>query len=217
MMNPERRKHFILGGAVLGVLLLIAWLMTVPTPARNPPMLQSASLLPELRPLPPFSLTDDQGHPFDNQRLLGHWTLLSFGYTHCPDICPTTLATLAEMKQRLQPTTKSLPLEIGFVSIDPERDDAQLLADYVDYFDPSFIGVRGDPDDLNALTRPLGILYRKVVTEHSAMEYVMDHSASLILLDPKGRYCALFSPPHEADPMARDIQAILDSRYCDTD
>jgi protein SCO1 len=218
-MNPKNRNRFILANSLLGILLLIliVWFVTAPPSARKPPLLQSASLLPELRPLPPFALTDDQGRPFDNRRLLGHWTLLSFGYTQCPDICPTTLATLAEMKRQLKPTPAHRPLEIGFVTIDPQRDDAQTLADYVDYFDPAFIGIRGNPNDLVALTRPLGILYRKVVTEGSALKYVMDHSAVVILLDPAGRYCALFSPPHKVDKMASDIRAILDSRYCEAD
>ncbi|MET0068282.1 MAG: SCO family protein [Candidatus Thiodiazotropha sp.] len=215
-MNPERRTAPLLGGAAIALaLLLAAWFLRTPPPLPEPPRLESATLLPELRPLPPFSLKDDQNQRFDNRRLLGHWTLLSFGYTHCPDICPTTLATLAEMKHRLSPDAAAQPLQIGFVSIDPERDDARMLADYVDYFDPAFIGILGDPTDLDTLTRPLGILYRKVVTEGSALKYVMDHSASLILLDPQGRYCALFSPPHEAGQMARDLQTILHSRYCE--
>jgi protein SCO1/2 len=215
-MNPERRSGPIIGGALLGLaLLLAAWFLRTPPPLPEPPRLQSATLLPELRPLPPFALKDDQGLAFDNERLLGHWTLLSFGYTHCPDVCPTTLATLAEMKRQLAPAAPALPLEIGFVSIDPERDDARMLADYVDYFDPAFVGILGGPSDLEALTRPLGILYRKVVTEGSALKYVMDHSASLVLLDPQGRYCALFSPPHEAGQMTRDLQTILRSGYCE--
>jgi len=100
------------------------------------------------------------------------------------------------------------PLEIGFVSVDPERDTPQRLQEFVDYFDPAFLGISGEPAALAALTQPLGIHFRKVITEESAMDYVVDHSASLVLLDPKGRYHALFSPPHEAAIMARDILTI---------
>lgn len=169
---------------------------------------RQATLLPELRTLPSFELTDQQGNRFDNRRLLGKWTLLDFGYTHCPDICPTTLAELAQVDQLLNQSPSNPPHQIAFVSVDPARDTPERLAEYVAYFDPAFIGVTGSDEALRALTRPLGILYEKVKTTDSAMDYVMDHSASIVLLDPQGRYRALFSPPHDAAIMAQDILAI---------
>ncbi|MEJ2454090.1 MAG: SCO family protein [Candidatus Thiodiazotropha sp.] len=200
---------------ILGLLLLLAGgiiyavIALQPKPATEPPLaLQSATLLPELRSLPPFSLVDQQGRAYDNRRLQNHWTLLSFGYTHCPDICPTSLAMLAQMKQQLQQKGMQDPYEIAFVSVDPERDTPQQLGEYVAYFDPDFLGLTGTPSAIEELARPLGILYRKVITEGSAMDYVMDHSASMVLLDPQGRYRALFSPPHDAAMMAQDILAI---------
>lgn len=191
----------ILGAALYGVL-------QQETNQNPPPELRDATLLPELRPLASFSLVDDRGETYDNQRLLGHWTLLSFGYTHCPDICPTTLAMLAQVNQQLKERGIQVPFKTRFVSIDPERDTPQRLQEYVSYFDPDFMGVTGSPEALSALTRPLGILYRKVITEESAMGYVMDHSASLILLDPQGRYFALFSSPHDAAALTEDILTI---------
>ena len=188
---------------------LFAYLYVNPAPETPKPVqTQSATQLPELRPLAPFSLVDQLGETYDNNRLLGQWTLLSFGYTHCPDICPTTLAEMARMKQSLDSLGMQTPYEIGFVSVDPERDTPERLAEYVAYFDPEFFGVTGSPEALTALTRPLGIMYRKVITEGSAMDYVMDHSASLILIDPEGRYRALFSPPHDPAIMAQDILAL---------
>lgn len=180
-------------------------------PGHSPAMdvaTKQATLLPELRALPPFVLTDQQGERFDNQRLQGKWTLLSFGYTHCPDVCPTTLAILAQVDQRLNQAAATLPHQIGFVSVDPARDTPERLAEYVAYFDPGFLGVTGSDAALRSFTRPLGILYEKVETKESAMDYVMDHSASVVLLDPQGRYRALFSPPHDAEIMAQDILAI---------
>lgn len=198
--------------ATLGLLMvcaLFAYLYLKPAPKQvTPVQTRSATLLPELRPLAPFSLLDQRGEAYDNSHLLGHWTLLSFGYTHCPDICPTTLAELAQMKQRLNELKIQAPYQIGFVSIDPERDTPQRLAEYVAYFDPDFFGVTGPTEALTSLTRPLGIMYRKVITQGSAMDYVMDHSANLILIDPQGRYRALFSPPHDPAMMAEDILAI---------
>ncbi len=177
-------------------------------PQTPPTQTVSATLLPELRPLAPFALIDQQGRVFDNQRLKGHWTLLNFGYTHCPDICPTNLALLAQMKDQLRQEGLKAPLKIGFVSLDPERDTPRQLADYLAYFDPDFLGITGPPPAISGLTGPLGILYRKAESEGSALEYVMDHSDAMVLLDPEGRYFALFSPPHDAAIMARDILAI---------
>lgn len=198
-----------IAGLAVATTLLLVYLSIRPDPGKPTPIQTSAAtLLPELRPLAPFSLRDQQGRTYDNRRLQGHWTLLSFGYTHCPDTCPTTLATLAQLKQLLQQMGMQTPLEIGFVSVDPERDTPQRLQEYVGYFDPAFLGISGAPAAIEALTQPLGIHYRKVITEESAMGYVVDHSASLVLLDPQGRYHALFSPPHEAAIMARDILMI---------
>ncbi|MEJ2693100.1 MAG: SCO family protein [Candidatus Thiodiazotropha sp.] len=209
-MRAEGKFHLAaLTGLAMMAALLLAYLAIRPGPIKPTPIQTSAAtLLPELRPLAPFSLRDQQGRTYDNSRLQGHWTLLSFGYTHCPDICPTTLATLAQLKQLLKQKGMQAPLEIGFVSVDPERDTPQRLREYVGYFDPALLGISGPPAAIETLTRPLGIHYRKVITEESAMNYVVDHSASLVLLDPQGRYYALFSPPHEAAIMARDILMI---------
>lgn len=210
-MKANGKISLILAAVIglLGLSALFAYLYLNPEPlAKQPIQTRSATLLPELRPLAPFSLLDQRGEIYDNSRLLGHWTLLSFGYTHCPDICPTTLSELAQMKQRLNELNIEAPYKIGFVSVDPERDTPERLAEYVAYFDPDFFGATGQKEALNALTRPLGIMYRKVMAEDSAMNYVMDHSASLILIDPQGRYRALFSPPHDPAMMAEDILAL---------
>ena len=206
-------KHLVIviGGLMAMAAGMLAWLQFwTPPVMHTPPEISTkeATLLPQLKPLPAFSLMDQQGVAYDNKRLLGHWTFLNFGYTHCPDVCPTTLALLADLDDRLQSVKQATPYEIAFVTVDPARDSRQRLAEYVDYFDPSFLGIRGDNEALQQLTRPLGILYEKVPTPNSAMGYVMDHSASIALIDPQGRYYALFSPPHDAESMAEDFKLI---------
>jgi protein SCO1/2 len=209
--TPWKTTVFIIAGLMAMVLGVLVWLNL---PANRPaaetakPSTKEATILPEFRTLPSFSLLDQSGKAFDNQSLLGHWTFMSFGYTYCPDICPTTMAQLSDMKQRLQAHQALADFQVAFVSIDPQRDTQQRLAEYVNYFDPSFLGVTGNDAALQKLTRPLGILYAKVKTEDSAMGYVMDHSASIVLIDPQGRYHALFSPPHDAGNMAEDFMAI---------
>ncbi|MCU7852842.1 MAG: SCO family protein [Candidatus Thiodiazotropha sp. (ex Monitilora ramsayi)] len=199
---------------ILSIPLLVAGVSSWFLFNTQPPAVQAhietkrATILPELRPLAAFSLKDHQDRKFDNSRLLGQWTLLSFGYTHCPDICPSTLAMLAEMNRNLHQSAAKVPFQVGFISVDPERDTTERLAEYVTYFDPGFLGIRGDDAALQTVTKPLGILYRKVETEKSAMGYVMDHSASIVLIDPQGRYRALFSPPHDPAIMADDLLTI---------
>ncbi|MES9968698.1 MAG: SCO family protein [Candidatus Thiodiazotropha sp.] len=191
---------------------LIAWyslsMQRSSAPVAEPVKFEQAMRLPELRPLKPFSLTTHKGASFDNQSLLGHWTFMSFGYTYCPDICPTTMALFSEMHNKIQTQASTEPYQVTFVSVDPERDSLQRLSDYVTYFDPTFVGATGPEEALQELTKPLGILYKRVETEESAMGYVIDHSASIILVDPQGMLHAYFSPPHDAEKMAHDFIAL---------
>ena len=215
--QPTKTQHsskhilIVFGGLLALIAGMATWLKLWTPPISNtPPSIPTkvASLLPQLKTLPPFSLQDQYGQTFDNKRLLGHWTFLDFGYTHCPDICPTTLAMLARLESLLKPDKRNTPYEIAFVTIDPERDTRQRLAEYLDYFDASFLGISGNDEALRKLTRPLGILYQKIPTPKSALGYVMDHSTAIALIDPQGRYYALFSPPHDANMIADDFRLI---------
>jgi protein SCO1/2 len=197
-----------------GIVISLQWPRAPGVASPKASAVRVATVLPQFRELPPFALGDHLGGPFSNQELMGKWTFLSFGYTHCPDICPTTLAILGSMDEEIAASGPSAPRRVVFVSIDPERDSQQRLAEYIGYFDPQFVAATGSDAELQGLTRPLGILYAKVPTENSAMGYVMDHSASVILVDPKGRYHALFSPPHDPLAMAADFNAIV-SNYGD--
>ena len=169
---------------------------------------QSATVIAAPRALQPFSLTDHLGNPFTEATLHNQWTILSFGYTHCPDVCPTALATLARFDDRLKQNGTDIPYRVVFVSIDPQRDTRERLAEYVPYFNPSFIGATGDVGELEKLTRQLGILYARVDNADSAMGYLMDHSASFVLTDPQGRYRAVFGAPHDDQVMAHDFRLI---------
>jgi protein SCO1/2 len=200
---------------LLGIIAIITgfgtwYYLDGPNPATTAhrPSTKQATIPPELRSLKPFSLTDHRGNTFDNQSLLGHWTFMSFGYTYCPDICPTTMSVFSEMNYLLKSQSKTTPYQITFVSIDPHRDSLERLSEYVTYFDPEFLGATGSEPALKKLAKPLGILYEKVETKDSAMGYVMDHSASIILVDPQGRLHAYFTPPHDPSMMASDFISI---------
>ncbi|MES9942967.1 MAG: SCO family protein [Candidatus Thiodiazotropha sp. 6PLUC1] len=212
---PEQSPPRLGFTALIAVIALVggvmAWVyLNRAEPVSSPLMVatKQATLLPELKSLNSFSLTDHNGKKFDNQSLLGHWTFMSFGYTYCPDICPTTMSLFSEMNDLIKSKEAPAPHQITFVSVDPERDSLERLSEYVTYFNPEFLGATGPEPSLQKLTKPLGILYERVETEDSAMGYVMDHSASIILVGPQGRLHAYFTPPHDAEMMATDFLAI---------
>lgn len=187
---------------------LVASYLTFLHHAEAPRPQTEALLLHDPKPLPEFALRDGDGQPFTRSSLLGHWSLLYFGYTHCPDACPTTLAGLAQMMQALA-RTPSLPRPtVYFVSVDPKRDSLQQLKTYVAYFDRSFVGATGDEDALHALTVPLGVDYTYGKPDAQG-EYAVDHSSFVVLVDRQGREVAMFSPPLDAKRSTADYTNIL--------
>lgn len=144
------------------------------------------------RPLPQVALTDHQGQPFGRDQLLGHWTLLFAGYSYCPDVCPTTLAQLAGIYGEL---TEALPgLQVVMLSVDPARDGDGRLASYVPAFHPQFVGVSGPHPQLLQLTRAIGLVYAMVDDPGGSERYLVDHSASLVVIDPQGQALGRFAP-----------------------
>jgi protein SCO1/2 len=161
--------------------------------------LQSGTWLPRPRTLAEFRLQDMSGRDFDLQNLHGHPSLLFFGFTHCPDVCPTTLATLAQLQRQA-----ALPAaEVVFVSIDPERDTSAALHAYLGAFSDRFIGLRGDRTALAPLLKSLNAI--AVREDLPGGGYTMDHSATLYLLDSDGRLVAVFSPPFSTAALAADL------------
>lgn len=169
----------------------------------------SATVLPKGKPLQPFHLVDDNGKPFTLRDLKGHWSFLFFGYTHCPDVCPSTLQVLHGVEQRLR--SGGSPPRVVFVSVDPDRDTPQQLGKYVAYFDPGFMGATGKADQIDALTKQLGILYGFEDPDPKTGDYAVSHSAQILLIDPSGALRAVFSAPHEAAAIAADFRKIRDT------
>jgi protein SCO1/2 len=158
------------------------------------------------REIQPFTLVDHTGKTFDNHSLQGRWSFVFFGYTHCPDVCPTTLSVLNSVARKLEDPKNQV--QFVFISIDPERDTPEKMGQFVSYFNGKFIGVTGTDDAIDALTRQLGVIYARV-TENSATDnYLMDHSASVLLFDPAGRFHGVFTPPLNAADMADDFEII---------
>jgi len=170
---------------------------------------ENATLLREPRTITPFKLSTHSGTSFSSDSLRGKWTIFSFGYTSCPDICPTALATLSQMDKQLDHDQFSAPYQVVFLSVDPERDSLKRLAEYVPHFNSSFLGITGDPQEIVAFTRQVGVIYAKSETTDSAMGYLMDHSATFVLTNPKGEFHAVFSPPHKPLSLSKDLQTIV--------
>ena len=168
----------------------------------------SGTLLSEPRALAPFTLVDQDGQAFTNAALESHWTLVFAGFTHCPDVCPTTLALMKQL--RAHAALDGRPLEYLFLSVDPERDTPAQLRKYVDYFGGHIRGVSGPRQQIDAVCAGLGLAYVKIPGATEA-EYTVDHSAALVLLDARGRVAGYFQPPHKLDTLAADLAGIVGS------
>ena len=145
-----------------------------------------------------FQLTDHGGQPFTQENLKGKWTLIFFGFTHCPDICPTTLAAAARMYAALDADEQE-NLQVVLISLDPERDTPEQLAKYVPYFNADFIGASGNRHVLLKLATELNVAYSKVDLENG--DYTIDHSGNLVLINPYGHYHGFMKPPFEEGSM----------------
>ena len=156
--------------------------------------------------LPQFSLTDHNQQAFNNQRLMGHWNLMFFGYTYCPDICPTTLYMLKlAMDSYKSQGGDPAKWQVVFVSVDPGRDTPEQLGNYVKYFNPDFIGATGSDTEVRKLADSLKIVYARVENPGSPENYLVDHSASIIAIDPNGKPAEVFNPPHQPDEFAQNM------------
>lgn len=164
----------------------------------------------QARALPAFELVDHRQRKLNNASLKGKWNLIFFGYTHCPDICPMSLQTLREMKQAIDDPDVTEALGVYFVSVDPERDTPQVLADYVTYFDADFIGASADMEQLRKLTAALGIAHEYRNRAEGSDSYDVDHSGAIVLISPEVEYAGLFGAPHDALAMARDMTKIVE-------
>lgn len=178
-----------------------------------PPRLSDqVTRLPEPRPITDFELVDHQEQPFTLARLRDQWSFVFFGYTHCPDVCPTAMLDLKRTVAAVADSGPEVKLpQVVFVSVDPERDTPAQLARFVPYFNPDFIGVTGSQDQLDQLSGQLSSLAMKVPNPDNPDNYLVDHTASILLLNPDGRLEAIFTPPHDPDTMAADYREL--ARY----
>jgi protein SCO1 len=204
-------RHVLLG--IVGVLALTLGVgvgIRVFDPGTGPVLrLEGGEWLPRPMPLPDFRLADMWGEAFIPAALEGQWTFLFFGYTHCPDICPVTTLLLGQATEQIRRADPAGAVpRIVFVSVDPDRDTPEVLRQFVTHFHPEAMGVTAPLPELLPFTRALGIVHRKVQGNGDPDRYLVDHSGSILLINPEGRLQAVFPWPHEADTLRADFLQI---------
>ena len=194
--------------AGLGLLAAFHFLGRDDAPAAPP--LQAVTLLPQPRELPAFNLRQSDGTPLVPGELAGHWTLVFLGFTFCPDVCPTTLAELAQAQKQWEALPESTRPRVLFVSVDPERDTPDRIGEYAHAFHPDTLAATADIPSLEAFARSLSMVFAKAPPPDGAPadQYSIDHSASMAVLDPQGRMAGVIQPPFDVKAIAADLQAL---------
>ncbi|HVY07077.1 MAG TPA: SCO family protein [Burkholderiales bacterium] len=155
-----------------------------------------------------FSLTDQNGKRRALQDFRGQVVVMFFGYTHCPDVCPTTLAELAGAVRKLGKSAEKV--QVLLVTVDPDRDTPEIMGKYVSAFNPTFLALRGDADETSRVAKEFKVIYQKVAGPRPET-YTMDHSAGSYVFDPQGRLRLYVSYGRGADVFAHDIDLLLKS------
>jgi protein SCO1/2 len=214
---------------LVGLLLIITGLTTGCNPSDKKAVTESATLLPKAKQIESFNLIHHaQGQSsgkFNKESIMDNWSMFFFGYTRCPDICPTALYMMSTMMRQIEdnPTAvKQIP-QIVFVSVDPQQDKPEALQEFVSFFHPAIIGTTGEQSVVDKLVREVGAIYQRVyylnenvvvfenqdsIPEQLKNAYLIDHSAAIYLFNPDGDLHAIFPMPHEPEVMIRDLAAI---------
>ena len=201
-MKPQ---HLVM--LLVGVLAFAAGIfLAFNAPDREPAAASQGYVLDEPRPLPSFELVNERGVTFSQDDFQGQWSLLYFGFTYCPDICPGSMAVMAQVKQALADES-GIEDRYYLISVDPERDTPERLGEYVTYFDPDFHGLTGEFEQLDVLTRAAGAVY-KIPETRADDDYLVAHSSTLTLIDPAGRIHAIFTSPFDPEAIASDLQRL---------
>ncbi len=190
--------------AGLGLALSQRFFTPTELPVVVKPALTSATLIETPRALPAFNLQSVSG-PIAAEQLKGSWTVIFIGFTHCPDVCPTTLTDLARAQTLWAASKLPNKPKLLFVSVDPERDNPKLLAEYAAFFNKDTLTATAPEAQLSEFTRSLGLVYMKVPQGDS---YTMDHSATLVLLNPNAEFAGLIRPPFNPETIASDLLAL---------
>ena len=205
----NKKTGFFIGLIILVVIAAYGLAINLPTFISKTPVLETGKALAQPMELVAFDLLDHTGKPFQYKDLKEEWSLIFFGYSKCPDVCPTTVFKLTEIYRILDEdkAIKQQP-QVIFVSIDPDRDKPETLKEYLASFNPEFIGVTGNLDEINKLTTKLSVYFQKIGDDENYL-YEMNHTAGLFLTNPDGKLVASFKPTATPKELSLDVKKIL--------
>ena len=200
-MNPIRVLLAVASVVALGVGI---WLYQQ---QQQTPAIVHATVYPTPLEIPDYELVDAAGNPADRDFFRGDWDLVFFGFTHCPDICPATLQILSTARRQISESGITPLPRIVLVSVDPERDTPETLAQYIGYFGDGVAGLTGDLQEMRRLTLDMGVFFQKV--EIDGGDYTVDHSSVVLLVDPEARVRALYAAPQTVEQVVEDYPGVL--------
>jgi protein SCO1/2 len=184
-------------------------------PQANWPQTKAVRLFNPPRELPPFSLRQSDGTALVPGELKGHWTLVFLGFTHCPDVCPTTLAQMAQAQKQWAALPEASRPRVLFVSVDPERDTPDRIGEYAHAFHKDTLAATADIPALEGFARSLSMVFAKVPPPEGipANQYSVDHTASMAVLDPQGRMAGIVQPPLDPAAIAADMTVLTQASH----
>ena len=195
-----RLKLLVLGMFLGGLLGTFYFLMK----QFEPDSIKSGRKLEESRPIGAFSLFDQDNKPFNENHLKGKWSVVTFGFTSCPDVCPSAMAAYRDEIELLE---EALPkIQFIFVTVDPDRDTPEKLKSYLSYFHPEIIGLTGSISQTEAFANTFKVYFQKL---NSSENYNMAHSPQFFLIDPLGSWTAMYTPPLSRGVLAMDLSRIV--------
>ncbi|VAW41244.1 Cytochrome oxidase biogenesis protein Sco1/SenC/PrrC, thiol-disulfide reductase involved in Cu(I) insertion into CoxII Cu(A) center [hydrothermal vent metagenome] len=170
---------------------------------------QSLLVYPNQKTFSGFELTNQNGESVTIESFAGKWTLLFFGFTFCPDVCPTTLTDLQKVFKILRAENlKDMP-DVLFISVDPKRDTIPILKDYISFFDPAFNAATGDAANILALATQIGVAYHIEEHPEDDQNYDVNHTAAIFLVNPEQQMYGIFQSPHDVNNMALDLTQLI--------
>ena len=207
MVMSKRNVIFILL-ILFGITGLFTYFQSLPSLLEKKPSLITGKILVRPMEIDNFELIDQNNEVFNKKSLEGGWTVLFFGYTNCPDVCPTTIYKLAEIKNGIKEDLPSANFNTVLVTLDPDRDSSERLDEYIGYFDETMLGVTGTYENIQSFTSSLSVFYQRINKEEG---YDFNHTASIFVFDKDGSLFATMSPANTVGELESDFFTILNN------
>lgn len=207
MVMSKRNIIFILL-ILFSITGIFTYFQSLPSLLEKKPSLITGKILVRPMEIDNFELIDQNNEVFNKKSLEGGWTVLFFGYTNCPDVCPTTIYKLAEIKNGIKEDLPSANFNTVLVTLDPDRDSSERLDEYIGYFDETMLGVTGTYENIQSFTSSLSVFYQRINKEEG---YDFNHTASIFVFDKDGSLFATMSPANTVGELESDFFTILNN------